>query len=160
MVFCTIYIFRRGNSNNAARSGGGGGGNRGGAERGIAPAQQPYDNNGGHRSGGGGGRSGGGGTSFNGAAFTESQLMDEVPKKKFTGRCRLFVGNLPNEVKETELKELFSPHGDIAECYLSGKGFAFLRLVSLFKYFLKLHLHLSYLFSLIAAKPRLPKVHI
>nr|5CA5_A Chain A, NONO-1 [Caenorhabditis elegans]5CA5_B Chain B, NONO-1 [Caenorhabditis elegans] len=63
-----------------------------------------------------------------GAAFTESQLMDEVPKKKFTGRCRLFVGNLPNEVKETELKELFSPHGDIAECYLSGKGFAFLRL--------------------------------
>ncbi|CCD68786.1 RRM domain-containing protein [Caenorhabditis elegans] len=119
---------KRGNSNNAARSGGGGGGNRGGAERGIAPAQQPYDNNGGHRSGGGGGRSGGGGTSFNGAAFTESQLMDEVPKKKFTGRCRLFVGNLPNEVKETELKELFSPHGDIAECYLSGKGFAFLRL--------------------------------
>ena len=60
--------------------------------------------------------------------------MDEVPKKKFTGRCRLFVGNLPNEVKETELKELFSPHGDIAECYLSGKGFAFLRLVSLFQF--------------------------
>lgn len=66
--------------------------------------------------------------SFNGQAFTESQLMDELPKKKFTGRCRLFVGNLPNEVKEDELKELFKPHGDIAECYLSGKGFAFLRM--------------------------------
>ena len=32
-------------------------------------------------------------------------------------------------MKEQELKDLFSPHGDIAECYLSGKGFAFLRLV-------------------------------
>ncbi|ETN73135.1 hypothetical protein NECAME_13627 [Necator americanus] len=66
--------------------------------------------------------------SFSGMAFTESELMGDLPKKKFTGRCRLFVGNLPNEVKESELKELFSPHGDIAECYLSGKGFAFLRM--------------------------------
>ncbi|EPB80231.1 hypothetical protein ANCCEY_00633 [Ancylostoma ceylanicum] len=66
--------------------------------------------------------------SFSGMAFTESELMGDLPKKKFTGRCRLFVGNLPNEVKEAELKELFSPHGDIAECYLSGKGFAFLRM--------------------------------
>ncbi|EGT35695.1 CBN-PSF-1 protein [Caenorhabditis brenneri] len=114
----------------AARSSGGGG-SRPGAERAIAPAQPNYENNGGHRSGGGGGGGSGSrvaGLAFNGAAFTESQLMDEVPKKKFTGRCRLFVGNLPNEVKEAELKELFSPHGDIAECYLSGKGFAFLRL--------------------------------
>ncbi|GMR42234.1 hypothetical protein PMAYCL1PPCAC_12429, partial [Pristionchus mayeri] len=68
------------------------------------------------------------GRDMNGQAFTESELMSDLPKKKFTGRCRLFVGNLPNEVKEQELKEMFSPHGDIAECYLSGKGFAFLRL--------------------------------
>ncbi|CAJ0600513.1 unnamed protein product [Cylicocyclus nassatus] len=74
----------------------------------------------------GGGQRGAG--SFSGMAFTESELMGDLPKKKFTGRCRLFVGNLPNEVKEAELKELFSPHGDIAECYLSGKGFAFLRM--------------------------------
>ncbi|UMM22234.1 hypothetical protein L5515_003552 [Caenorhabditis briggsae] len=119
---------KRSGGGNSSRSGGGGGGSRGGAERGIAPAQQPYESSG-HRSGGGGGGAGrNNGAAFNGAAFSESQLMDEVPKKKFTGRCRLFVGNLPNEVKEAELKELFSPHGDIAECYLSGKGFAFLRL--------------------------------
>ncbi|GMT19252.1 hypothetical protein PFISCL1PPCAC_10549, partial [Pristionchus fissidentatus] len=68
------------------------------------------------------------GRDMNGQAFTDSELMTDLPKKKFTGRCRLFVGNLPNEVKEQELKEMFSPHGDIAECYLSGKGFAFLRL--------------------------------
>ncbi|CAI2348321.1 unnamed protein product [Caenorhabditis sp. 36 PRJEB53466] len=121
---------RRGGGGARAGGGSGGGSNshnqgsrHGGSERTIAPAQQPYESRG--YGGGGGTRSGG---SFNGVAFTESQLMDEVPKKKFTGRCRLFVGNLPNEVKEAELKELFSPHGDIAECYLSGKGFAFLRL--------------------------------
>ncbi|VDD89449.1 unnamed protein product [Enterobius vermicularis] len=63
-----------------------------------------------------------------GQAFTDNELMSDLPKKKFTGRCRLFVGNLPNDLKEDELKELFSPHGEIAECYLSGKGFAFLRM--------------------------------
>lgn len=67
---------------------------------------------------------------LSGQAFSENELMTDLPKKKFTGRCRLFVGNLPNDLKEEELKELFSPHGDIAECYLSGKGFAFLRMVS------------------------------
>lgn len=76
----------------------------------------------------GGGMPQRGAGSFSGMAFSESELMSELPKKKFTGRCRLFVGNLPNEVKEAELKELFAPHGDIAECYLSGKGFAFLRM--------------------------------
>ncbi|CAD5225925.1 unnamed protein product [Bursaphelenchus okinawaensis] len=52
----------------------------------------------------------------------------EIPKKKFTGRCRLFVGNLPNEMKEDELKKMFVEFGEINECYCSGKGFAFLRL--------------------------------
>ncbi|CAD5230434.1 unnamed protein product [Bursaphelenchus xylophilus] len=52
----------------------------------------------------------------------------EIPRKKFTGRCRLFVGNLPNDLKEEELKKMFVDFGEINECYLSGKGFAFLRL--------------------------------
>ncbi|KHN77079.1 Paraspeckle component 1 [Toxocara canis] len=75
--------------------------------------------------GGGGGRAM---SMLSGQAFTDNELMSDLPKKKFTGRCRLFVGNLPNDLKEDELKELFAPHGDIAECYLSGKGFAFLRM--------------------------------
>lgn len=54
----------------------------------------------------------------------------EIPRKKFTGRCRLFVGNLPNDLKDEELKKMFAEFGEINECYLSGKGFAFLRLVS------------------------------
>ncbi|KAL3111495.1 hypothetical protein niasHT_018270 [Heterodera trifolii] len=65
---------------------------------------------------------------FSGQAYTDTELLADMPRKKFTGRCRLFVGNLSPEVKEAELKELFTPHGDISECYLSGKGFAFLRL--------------------------------
>lgn len=81
-----------------------------------------------HRMSGGMGGMQRGPGSFSGMALSESELMGDLPKKKFTGRCRLFVGNLPNEVKEAELKELFAPHGDIAECYLSGKGFAFLRM--------------------------------
>lgn len=85
----------------------------------------------------GGGMNNRGAGSFSGQAFSESELMNDIPKKKFTGRCRLFVGNLPNEVKEAELKEMFTPHGDIAECYLSGKGFAFLRLVISLDIFLK-----------------------
>lgn len=52
-------------------------------------------------------------------------------KKRFTGRCRLFVGNLPTDLKEEDLRELFGKYGDIAECYLSGKGFGFVRLVQL-----------------------------
>ncbi|VDP03832.1 unnamed protein product [Soboliphyme baturini] len=54
--------------------------------------------------------------------------MPEPTKKKFTGRCRLFVGNLPNELKEDELRDLFTQYGEVAECFLSGKGFAFIRM--------------------------------
>ena len=78
--------------------------------------------------------------------------MNDLPKKKFTGRCRLFVGNLPNEVKEAELKELFSPHGDIAECYLSGKGFAFLRMVFTFVYFAGINGTMPFLAFFLARK--------
>uniref|UniRef100_A0A914N0U4 RRM domain-containing protein n=1 Tax=Meloidogyne incognita TaxID=6306 RepID=A0A914N0U4_MELIC len=65
---------------------------------------------------------------FSGAPIPESELLEDQPKKKFTGRCRLFVGNLSTEFKEQDLKELFLPYGEISECYISGKGFAFLRL--------------------------------
>lgn len=58
------------------------------------------------------------------AAFTQ-----DIPKKKFTTRCRLFVGNLPNEMKEEEFKKLFDEFGEISEAFLSGKGFGFVRLV-------------------------------
>jgi splicing factor, proline- and glutamine-rich len=47
---------------------------------------------------------------------------------KFSGRNRLYVGNLTSDVKEEELKELFSPYGEISETFINTeKNFAFLK---------------------------------
>jgi len=49
--------------------------------------------------------------------------------KKFTGRCRLFVGNLTPDTTEDEFKKLFEPYGEISEVYVNtGRGFGFIRL--------------------------------
>lgn len=57
--------------------------------------------------------------------------LPEKPKdqKKFTGRCRLFVANLPVNITEDGLKELFSKYGEVSEVFL-GKGntFAFVKM--------------------------------
>ena len=55
---------------------------------------------------------------------------DAAPKKKlFTGRCRLFVGGTPLDMKEDDLRELFKPYGQIGETFVSSRGFAFVRMV-------------------------------
>lgn len=55
------------------------------------------------------------------AAIEEQEL-------KFSGRNRLYVGNLPNDINEPELIELFKPYGEIAETFLNTeKNFAFLK---------------------------------
>jgi RNA recognition motif-containing protein len=59
-------------------------------------------------------------------------LVDDSKKndKKFTGRCRLFVGNLPNDISETEFKEIFSKYGEIGEVFLNNaRSFGFIKLV-------------------------------
>lgn len=51
-------------------------------------------------------------------------------ERKFTGRCRLFVGNLV-DCDEEEMKEMFSKYGEVAEVFVNKeKGFGFIRLVS------------------------------
>lgn len=48
---------------------------------------------------------------------------------KFSGRNRLYIGNLTNDVTEDELKELFSPYGEISEAFINTeKNFAFLKI--------------------------------
>ncbi len=88
-------------------------------------------------------RGGGGGGGRQSMGMPQSGgRMDEMPgntdllsyaelqqKKKATGRCRLFIGNIPLEVKDEEVKELFGAHGSVEEFFLSGKGFAFIRMV-------------------------------
>ena len=59
---------------------------------------------------------------------TDATSSDEP--KKFTGRCRLFLGNLPNDVSEEEFKKLFTEHGEVSEVYLNNlRGFGFVRMV-------------------------------
>lgn len=41
----------------------------------------------------------------------------------------MYVGNLTNDVTEEELKEMFSPYGEISEAFInSEKNFAFLKI--------------------------------
>lgn len=48
---------------------------------------------------------------------------------KFSGRNRLYIGNLTNDVTEEELKMMFSPYGEISEAFINTeKNFAFLKL--------------------------------
>jgi len=60
---------------------------------------------------------------------TEAQLLQE---KKFSGRCRLFVGNLPSDLSESEFQKFFEPFGELNEVFLNApRGFGFVRLVSM-----------------------------
>lgn len=57
--------------------------------------------------------------------------QNEAPKeqKKFTGRCRLFVGNITPEVTEEQFKEMFTPFGEVSEVFVNAaRGFGFIRL--------------------------------
>ncbi|RWS28147.1 splicing factor: proline- and glutamine-rich-like protein [Leptotrombidium deliense] len=49
--------------------------------------------------------------------------------KKFTGRCRVFVANLPNDVNEDKLRKLFETYGEVSEVFLGkGNSFAFVKM--------------------------------
>ena len=51
-------------------------------------------------------------------------------KEKVYGRCRLFVGNITQDMTEEDFKEMFTPYGECGEIFLNGsKGFGFVRLV-------------------------------
>ncbi len=51
--------------------------------------------------------------------------------KKFSNKARLFVGNLPRDFSEEELRKLFEPHGEVQEVYVhKEKSFGFVRMVS------------------------------
>ena len=60
-------------------------------------------------------------------------LEDALPPadKKFTGRCRLFVGNMPTDTSEEEFKKMFEEFGESTEVFLNaGRGFGFIRMVN------------------------------
>ncbi|KAM3596411.1 uncharacterized protein V6R79_014006 [Siganus canaliculatus] len=52
-------------------------------------------------------------------------------EKPYTQRCRLFIGNLPNDITEDDFKKLFAKYGEPSEVFINkGKGFGFIRLES------------------------------
>jgi len=52
-------------------------------------------------------------------------------EKTYTQRCRLFIGNLPNDITEEQFRGLFSKYGEPSEVFINkGKGFGFIRLES------------------------------
>ncbi|KAL4232595.1 Paraspeckle component 1 [Mactra antiquata] len=57
--------------------------------------------------------------------------QNDGPKepKKFTGRCRLFVGNITPDTTEEQFKEMFASYGEVSEVFVNaGRGFGFIRL--------------------------------
>jgi len=95
---------------------------------------------------GGGNRSdslvlGGAGRGGDGTFFLNERLLKtingptvdiptaEYKEKKFNGRCRLYVGNLPQDITEDEFNNMFAPYGATSELYINKeKNFAFIRL--------------------------------
>lgn len=64
---------------------------------------------------------------------TADLTVRSLSETKFSGRSRLYVGNLGSEINEQDLKEHFASYGEIAEVFLNKeKGFAFVRVVSNF----------------------------
>lgn len=58
-----------------------------------------------------------------------AEIKSESNEKKFSGRCRLFVGNLPNDLSENDFQKFFEPFGELSEVFLNAaRGFGFLRL--------------------------------
>ena len=58
-----------------------------------------------------------------------NQAQTSYGEKKFTGRCRLFVGNLPSDITEKEFNELFTKFGEVGECFLNQqRSFGFVKL--------------------------------
>ncbi|RNA40962.1 Splicing proline- and glutamine [Brachionus plicatilis] len=66
---------------------------------------------------------------FNPVGGHKNQPEAPVGEKKFTGRCRLFVGNLPADINEKEFRELFARFGDLGEIFLNTqRSFGFVKL--------------------------------
>jgi len=53
----------------------------------------------------------------------------EKEVKKFTNHCRLFVGNIPNDIKQDEFEDLFKEFGETNEVFVNPeKAFGFIKL--------------------------------
>ncbi|XP_011494090.1 PREDICTED: protein no-on-transient A-like isoform X1 [Ceratosolen solmsi marchali] len=134
------------------RGGGGGGGimnrgrgGRGGGRGGGGAHGGGHGGHGGH----GGGHGGHGGHTGQDRSGMQNRSQDDrlmerimsisgpthelppqdIEEKKFSGRNRLYVGNLTNDISEEEIQQMFNSYGETSELFINKeKNFAFLRL--------------------------------
>lgn len=52
----------------------------------------------------------------------------DLAEKKFTGRCRIFVANLPANVTDDQVRKLFEEYGQVSEVYLGKANFGFVKM--------------------------------
>ena len=91
--------------------------------------QQQGGGRGGWRGRGRGGR-GGGGERREKIVHPPAQFTEDG-ERMFTGRCRLFVGNLPQDMTQEDFEKMFEPFGKYQEAFINaGRGFGFIRMVS------------------------------
>jgi proline- and glutamine-rich splicing factor len=68
----------------------------------------------------------------------------ETTEKKFSGRNRLYIGNLTNDVSEEEIQNMFQKYGEVSELFVNKeKSFAFLRMV-IINYMIVIYSYTSY----------------
>lgn len=127
---------------NSGGSGGGGGGGPGqgpgGRKRGHGgPIFKREDMNDRHQGPGAGGMNNAGPRNVDKMTEKLAQISGntyDLPamsntEKKFSGRNRLYIGNIGNDVTEDEIKELFSKHGEVSEVFLNKeKNFGFIKM--------------------------------
>lgn len=142
---------RGGSNQNSGRGRGGGPGRRGGPNRFSGNRGPNNDNQNDSKPQGSsgprrGGPSGRGPSNRNGDAprSIDDRIQDrlngisgpayELPavdtsEKKFSGRNRLYIGNLPADITEEDVTELFKPFGETSELFINKeKNFGFVRL--------------------------------
>ncbi|EDV46877.1 protein no-on-transient A isoform X2 [Drosophila erecta] len=108
--------------------------NRGGPRPGGGPGGMMNSTNMGGGGNGGGGPRGGEDffitqrlRSISGPTF-ELEPVEVPTETKFSGRNRLYVGNLTNDITDDELREMFKPYGEISEIFSNlDKNFTFLK---------------------------------
>ena len=72
------------------------------------------------------------------SANNSMNMSMDTPRteKKSYVKSRLFVGNLPREMRENRVKEMFEEHGEVSEVFVQKeKGFGFVRMVSQINFF-------------------------
>ncbi|XP_020816842.1 protein no-on-transient A-like [Drosophila serrata] len=62
-----------------------------------------------------------------GETTLELPTIEMPAETKFSGRNRLYVGNLPSDVTNDELREMFKPYGEIDEISNLDRNYAFLK---------------------------------